>query len=260
MLNLYSDPAATQKLLAPQKFIRTDGGAGFDTFTITAFSSVDFDSLYHRSAGGVVTKLTSPAEFSKIGSDLVLTTPLAVDETLFAMSNSCVLAELIGDVGATVSDAQKIYVKRDSANTYTGLRILSEDTDLAVPLWETSSVTFTAGVSEGWLLTPDTLIGCAVIHNGAFRGFVTANTANAITIDDLTYTEATPAIADVFSVGKLFFAPDVAGVPGAYAPALTLADVTDDSIVTLWVKDTADIPASSEITPQFQIKITGTEV
>jgi hypothetical protein len=67
-----------------------------------------------------------------------------------------------------------------------------------------TGVTFAAGVGSGFSgLTASTLIGYRVIHNGTFRGTVTANDATTVTISDLTYTQATASTATLSVYAKL---------------------------------------------------------
>jgi hypothetical protein len=65
-------------------------------------------------------------------------------------------------------------------------------------------VTFAAGVGSGFSgLTVNTLIGYRVIHNGTFRGTITANDATTITISDLSYSQATASSAILSYYAKL---------------------------------------------------------
>lgn len=68
----------------------------------------------------------------------------------------------------------------------------------------TAGVTFAAGVGSGFSgLTVNALIGQRVVHNGLFRGTVTANTATTVTISDTGYTQATASACVVSAYVKL---------------------------------------------------------
>lgn len=89
----------------------------------------------------------------------------------------------------------------------------------------TGSVTFASGVSSGGFsgLTVNALIGQRVIHNGTFRGTITANTATTITISDLTYTQATAGNCITSAFAKLAAGTDYTVSSNTINTAATLA-------------------------------------
>lgn len=72
-----------------------------------------------------------------------------------------------------------------------------------------ATITFSAGVGSGFTgLTASALIGLRLIHNGTFRGTVTANTETTVTISDTAYAQATASPALISSYAKKVLTTD----------------------------------------------------
>lgn len=104
-------------------------------------------------------------------------------------AEAAAITELFGTQGFAGTGAQTTFALTNFTGAQLGIVYLGTETSYA-------AITFAAGVGSGFTgLTASALIGMRVIHNGTFRGTVTANTTTTVTISDTAYAEATASAA-----------------------------------------------------------------
>ena len=259
-IQLYADEACTQAVNVSFAFQQEDA---LDPGTYKDYRSVlvlDAATSLYRLTGGVYTLLQESVHYSKAGDVVSLDSGLGPAEQLIVSPASALSLNIGGTAGAVVVKERKFYLKRNGEMTYSNLHVFSDDiADTTAVRLEFADVTFVDGTGSG-LESFDfsAAVGCAAFANSDFVGFVTGGSATTVTIDNLTY-DATSVVLQIRSVGGLEFAPDVAGVAGTYASVLPIADITNDTAVAVWVRESMTIPGSPVAYPNLQITISGVE-
>lgn len=181
-------------------------------------------------------------------------------QAVIAVPASAVGITFTGAAGASKTAIGAFWLKRTPGFNYSALLVKALDLSQTQVSLTQTGVTFAAGVGSGFSgLVAGALKGQAVTHGGTYRGVVTSNTTTTVTISDTGYTEAVAADAVVFTIGSTEFAPDSSGSPGTFARAIHPADITTDTAVKLYFRETLLIPADAMNYPNNVISITRTE-
>jgi len=259
-IGIFSDEACAVPINASESFRQLDA---LDSGTYKNYRSALFlgsDWTLHRFTDSSMATLRLLDDYTITSGILSLVTGLAANEVLVVLPTSALGLNIGGSQGLSVTKAVPLYLKRALGFSYETVSVFSED--LSTPLIdgvEQADINFTDGVGTGFTGLPYAdLENHAVFANGLFVGYVNEATATTVTLDTAGYT-ATNVVVQILAVGKLEFALDNAGVPGAYAKVLSLPDILDDTPVKVWVRDTEVVPANPLLLPNFQIVVSGTE-
>lgn len=259
-LKFYENSECTQGCNEAQKFERSEGGAGYNAFTLTVMTGAQVGSVYKKSSG-TFTKLVNVTHYSITGDVITLVTALVAGEQLVVLPLGQFDMLFTGYSGSVRTVEIPGWIKRDdAAKGYTNIQLASEKLDLtAQTMLSATSVTFASGVGSGYTgLTAGALVGMAVSHNGSYVGIVTGNTTTTVTIDDTGYSAAA-AGSEVYSIGDLYFAADVNGAPGTYAKVINLSPIVNDTAVKIWIKFTTTIGAQPSSLPNNGLRISAVE-
>lgn len=259
-LKFYENAECTQECNEAQKFEQAEGGASYNTFTLTLMTGAQVGAVYKKSAG-VFTKLYNVTHYSIAGNVISLVTGLTTGEQLIVLPNGRFDMLFTGYSGSVRVVEIPAWIKRDDQTKgYTNIQLASEKIDLtAQTLLTATAIVFVDGVGSGFSgLTAGALVGMAVSHNGSFVGLVTANTTSTVTIDNLTYDSA-EAGAEIYTIGDLYFAVDTNGVPGTYAKVLNMSPIVNDTAVKIWIKYTATIGAQPTSLQNNGIRLSAVE-
>lgn len=205
------------------------------------------------------TKQTLTLHYSIVGVTVTFVTAPAATSYVHVVPTSGAGLAFGGTPGDDITVTGAVWLKRDPAFEYRSLKVYSQDNSVTDELLTQAGVTSTGtpGVMSGFSgLTTNALVGHAVWHNAGFRGVVASNDASTVTLDR-AYTQASAYEAQIFNIGPMLVSitSAVAGFDYVVAPA----DITTDTAVQVWYKDTIKIPTAPTNYPNIIIKVTGTE-
>lgn len=201
------------------------------------------------------TKKRLTTDYSIQGNTVVFVNPPAVGRLHIVPAQDAGLA-FGGNPDDQVTTVGSVWLKREPGFEYRNVKVYSQDNSVDDVVFTQAGVTSAAGVMSGFSgLTINALAGYAVWHNGAYRGTVTSNTATTVTISDSGYTQASTYDAQLFNVGSALVSLD----GETYAAVVSPADITTDTPVRVYFRDTVTIPDAPMNYPNVILKATGVE-
>lgn len=254
MLKIYGDiatPLQTYQLFKPVD------GIDKAIFTLTVFPGQDLHELYKIDDYPV--KLSLPEHYTVSGNTITLTTALTLSQTLAAIPVGHLALQFDAGLNDTVITTQRMSLQRNSEHSYRNINILSKD--LSKPQLDFSAeVYFNNATGFGFTgLIPNSLIGCAVIHDGSYRGIIASNTETTIKLAYPSYYTGELTTAYIYSIANCEFAVEMGGSPDIFYPVLSLAAIETDEPFIFWFKDTTVIKAFAPSIQQT-IQVLGDEV
>ena len=233
------------------------------TVTISAAS-------YTQAAGSAAVvstyaRLALTADYSVSRDTLTLVATPTSAQNIIAVPTADLFANFGGAVDTLKTSQTSFWLRRSpitgggSLNTYDTLQVQALDMSQIQSSMTQTAVAFTAGVGTGFsALVVNGLVGWAVNHAGLFRGLVTANTADTVTISDTSYAGSSDD-ATIYTVGSLQFAADSGGSPGIFSAVLNPDGISGDTAMRVWVSDTIAVPQTATNYPNNIIAVTGVE-
>lgn len=202
------------------------------------------------------TKQTLTTHYTIVGNTITFVAPPAAGKRVHVLPlDDAGLA--FGDVaGNAVTASGSVWLKRESAYEYRNIKVYSQDNSVDDNVDEYAAVSCagTSITSANFVgLTVNFYAGYAFWHDGAFRGIVVSNTATTMTLDR-SYTGAS-GNAQFFNIGPMLVSLDDI----TYDYVVSPADITTDTPVRIYYKDTVTIPEVPMNYPNVTLKVTGIE-
>lgn len=267
-LHVYADEALTAEGQELERLLMTDATdePTYKTYKSNVLATYGSIQGIYRYNETNFTQLTEGLDYTVdlTVCSIILTTALTATEHLVLTPPSRISLSLGGNIGVTTDTERLLYVAKSGEFSYANVHITSERMEVQAPLrLETAGITFAIeggySVGSGFVgLVPVDVIGAAVFVQGAFIGKVSAATATTITTDNTIYV-ASNVIAQVIEIGDLLFAPDNAGVPGAYSSVVSLGNLTNSMPVPVWIKTSVTIGSVPIKSIEDAILLLGTE-
>lgn len=278
-LEIYSDDARTLPVLQENVFTALQ-----TTHALVGLLASDVQTVYKYNGVGYDT-LAEPADYTFVGTDLVLAVALVTGEHIVVLPNGNISLTFTGTIGSSRSQTRKlVFHKGDVTTIYDSLNLFSENLTVApitvtdtiyggivtVPIDASFNIYNAAGivVGDGIVLGVDLsaywLPECALIINGQYVGDILGHDATTIVLPTGTVvpTNMTEDTLEILSTGSLRFALGTLGgaIPADAAfkrmlsiPTLTAAEPTQ----YVWMRETVIIPSDTTETPNMPFKLTG---
>lgn len=249
---LVVDSLKSQRVIHDNRYI---GQVISNTDTTITVSNAAYTKAAAPATLAAYVKLYTPTDFTLAGSVISVIASLGANEVLHAVPTDALAMYFGGTAGETVTKVTKLYLRRSTDFEYTTLQVSSDDISLQPYHTSTAGIVFAAGVGTGFTgLVIDSLVGKAVNHAGVFRGLVIANTETTVTINSAYNGLA--ATAEIYNVGSLEFSIDNV----TFSKVLPVADLVESAVVvSIYVRDTVNVPAAAINYPSNIIKVSGIE-
>lgn len=231
------------------------------TITSNTSNTITLDSSYTQATASnciisTYTAQTLTTQYSILGNTITMVTAPPTGSRLHVVPTDDLNIAFGGDPGTAVTVTGSVWLKREPGYQYRSIRAYSQDNSIDDVVFTQTGVTSSGTTVSGFTgLSTNAFAGYAFWHNGAYRGLVVSNTDTTLTIDT-SYTEATAYDAQLFNIGPMLLCLTEGGT---YLPVISIPDITTDTAVRVYYKDTVTIPNNPMNYPNIIIKAAGIE-
>lgn len=230
------------------------------TIASNTADTVTLDTTYTQAtaSSAIISNYVSKrltTDYSILGNTVTMVVAPAATSRLHVVPNDDAGLAFGGDAGTNVTVTGSVWLKREPGYQYRALKAYSQDNSVDDVYITQAGVTSTGTTVSGYTgLGVNIFAGYAFWQNSAFRGLVVSNTASTLTLDR-PYENAVASDAILFNIGPMELSLD--NITFDYV--ISVPDITTDTPVRIYFKDTVRIPTQPLNYPNVVIKTAGLE-